>query len=131
MKMIQCHFSSGQREPLLVQAGDAAPLPKLTPFIYVQLKLHRVYSTAAARLRAIQASYSYAESRNLDIDMASFPQIDSRTRDQLPQPDRYPTPDHPHTDSPGRCGESVSGTIAVAQLAKDCFWKPVSAAESF
>ncbi|WP_346398810.1 hypothetical protein [Pseudomonas syringae] len=122
MKLIQCRFSSGQRVPLLVQAGNAAPLPKLIPFIYVQLKLrHRAYSTAAAHLRAIQAFYSYAESRNLDIDeaivachfdailallegyaiwlqsgrqadnlvarigtaaMASFPQIDSRTRDQ-------------------------------------------------
>lgn len=122
MTLIQCRFSSGQRVPLLVQAGNAAPLPKLIPFIYVQLKLrHRAYSTAAAHLRAIQAFYSYAESRNLDIDeaivtchfeailalldgyaiwlqsgrqadnlvarigtaaMASFPQIDSRTRDQ-------------------------------------------------
>lgn len=62
MKLIQCRFSSGQRVPLLVQAGNAAPLPKLIPFIYVQLKLrHRAYSTAAAHLRAI---------------------IDSRTRDQ-------------------------------------------------
>jgi len=39
MKLIQCRFSSGQRLPLLVQAGDAAPLPILVPFIYVQLKL--------------------------------------------------------------------------------------------
>ncbi|USX35663.1 MULTISPECIES: hypothetical protein [Pseudomonas] len=71
MKLIQCRFSSGQRVPLLVQAGNAAPLPKLIPFIYVQLKLrHRAYSTAAAHLRAIQAFYSYAESRNLDIDEA-------------------------------------------------------------
>lgn len=54
MKLIQCRFSSGQRVPLLVQAGNAAPLPKLIPFIYVQLKLrHRAYSTAAAHLRAI------------------------------------------------------------------------------
>ncbi|WVC80022.1 hypothetical protein PCP32_00080 [Pseudomonas aeruginosa] len=218
MKLIQCRFSSGQRVPLLVQDGLAAPLPKLVPFIYVQLKLrHRAYNTAAAHLRAIQAFYTYAKSRELDIDeailachfeailalldgyalwlqsgrqadnlvarigtaaMASFPQIDPRTRDQhlrllkqylswcvtryiprarqnsttlanievafadvadvierrfeshiinecssrphsLPQPDRYPTPDHPHTDSPRRCGESVSGTIAVAQLAND------------
>lgn len=72
MKLIQCRFSSGQRVPLLVQAGNAAPLPKLIPFIYVQLKLrHRAYNTAAAHLRAIQAFfYSYAESRNLDIDEA-------------------------------------------------------------
>ncbi|WP_274611363.1 hypothetical protein [Pseudomonas sp. P9(2020)] len=27
MKLIQCRFSSGQRMPLLVQTGDAAPLP--------------------------------------------------------------------------------------------------------
>ncbi|WPJ98285.1 site-specific integrase [Pseudomonas putida] len=122
MKLIQCRFSSGQRVPLLVQDGMTAPLPILVPFIYVQLKLrHRAYNTAAAHLRAIQAFYSYAESRKLDIDEAildghfeailalldgyaiwlqsgrqadnlaarigtakidSFPQIDSRTRDQ-------------------------------------------------
>jgi len=71
MMLIQCRFSSGQRVPLLVQAGQAAPLPKLIPFIYVQLKLrHRAYNTAAAHLRAIQAFYSYAESRDLDIDEA-------------------------------------------------------------
>ncbi|WP_397431109.1 hypothetical protein [Pseudomonas chlororaphis] len=29
MKLIQCRFSSGQRVPLLVQTGDAAPLPIL------------------------------------------------------------------------------------------------------
>lgn len=39
IKLIQCRFSSGQRVPLLVQDGLAAPLPKLVPFIYVQLKL--------------------------------------------------------------------------------------------
>ena len=67
MKLIQCRFSSGQRLPLLVQAGDATPLPILIPFIYVQLKLrHRAYNTAAAHLRAIQAFYSYAKSRYLD-----------------------------------------------------------------
>ena len=71
MKLIQCRFSSGQRLPLLVQAGDAAPLPILIPFIYVQLKLrHRAYNTAAAHLRAIRAFYAYAESRDLDIDEA-------------------------------------------------------------
>jgi hypothetical protein len=49
MKLIQCRFSSGQRVPLLVQAGHAAPLPILIPFIYVQLKLrHRAYNTAVA-----------------------------------------------------------------------------------
>ena len=64
MKLIQCRFSSGQRVPLLVQADNAAPLPILVPFIYVQLKLrHRAYNTAAAHLRAIQAFYSYAKSR--------------------------------------------------------------------
>lgn len=67
MKLIQCRFSSGQRLPLLVQAGDATPLPILIPFIYVQLKLrHRAYNTAAAHLRAIQAFYAYAKSRDLD-----------------------------------------------------------------
>ena len=71
MKLIQCRYSSGQRVPLLVQAGNAAPLPILIPFIYVQLKLrHRAYNTAAAHLRAIQAFYTYAESRDLDIDEA-------------------------------------------------------------
>lgn len=51
MKLIQCRFSSGQRVPLLVQDGLATPLPKLVPFIYVQLKLrHRAYNTAAAHL---------------------------------------------------------------------------------
>ncbi len=65
--LIQCRFSSGQRLPLRVQAGDAAPLPMLVPFIYVQLKLrHRAYSTAAAHLRAIQAFYTYAKSRDLN-----------------------------------------------------------------
>lgn len=69
MKLIQCRFSSGQRIPLLVQAGDAAPLPILVPFIYVQLKLRqRAYNTAAAHLRAILAFYTYAETRGLDID---------------------------------------------------------------
>lgn len=71
MKLIQCRFSSGQRVPLLVQDGLATPLPKLVPFIYVQLKLrHRAYNTAAAHLRAIQAFYTYAKSRELDIDEA-------------------------------------------------------------
>jgi len=73
MKLIQCRFSSGQRVPMLVQAGNAAPLPKLVPFIYVQLKLrHRAYNTAAAHLRAIQAFYSYAKSRDLDVDLTCF-----------------------------------------------------------
>ena len=68
---IQCRFSSGQRVPLLVQADNAAPLPIVIPFIYVQLKLrYRAYNTAAAHLRAIQAFYTYAESRDLDIDEA-------------------------------------------------------------
>ncbi|QPG61928.1 site-specific integrase [Pseudomonas sp. BIGb0427] len=71
MKLIQCRFSSGQRVPLLVQTGDATPLPILVPFIYVQLKLrYRAYNTAAAHLRAIQAFYTYAKSRDLDIDEA-------------------------------------------------------------
>ncbi len=71
MKLIQCRYSSGQRVPLLVQTGDAAPLPMLVPFIYVQLKLrYRAYNTAAAHLRAIQAFYTYAKTRDLDIDEA-------------------------------------------------------------
>lgn len=71
MKLIQCRLSSGLRVPLLVQEGLAAPLPKLVPFIYVQLKLrHRAYNTAAAHLRAIQAFYAYANSRHLDVDEA-------------------------------------------------------------
>ncbi|WP_256588019.1 hypothetical protein [Pseudomonas sp. LG1D9] len=69
MKLIQCRFSSGQRVPLLVHAGNAAPLPIVIPFIYVQLKLrYRAYNTAAAHLRSIQAFYTYAESRGLDFD---------------------------------------------------------------
>jgi hypothetical protein len=69
VKLVQSRFSSGQRVPLLVQDGQAAPLPKLVPFIYVQLKLrHRAYNTAAAHLRAIQAFYTYAKSRKLDKD---------------------------------------------------------------
>ncbi|WP_223601966.1 hypothetical protein [Pseudomonas sp. A-RE-8] len=50
MKLVQIRFSSGQRVPLLVQDDQVAPLPKLVPFIYVQLKLklrHRAYNTAA------------------------------------------------------------------------------------
>ncbi|UVM58766.1 hypothetical protein QMK47_15155 [Pseudomonas sp. P9_35] len=43
MKLIQCRYSSGQRVPLLVQTG-------------------------AAHLHAIQAFYTYAETRGLDID---------------------------------------------------------------
>lgn len=71
MKLVQSRFSSGQRVPVLVQDGQAAPLPKLVPFIYVQLKLrHRAYNTASAHLRAIQAFYTYAKSRELDIDEA-------------------------------------------------------------
>ncbi|MFW3166455.1 hypothetical protein WBQ28_18445 [Pseudomonas syringae pv. syringae] len=46
-------------------------MPILVPFIYVQLKLkHRAYNTAAAHLRAIQAFYTYAKARDLDIDEA-------------------------------------------------------------
>ena len=71
MKLVQCRFSSGQRVPLLVYAGNTAPLPILVPFIYVQLKLrHRAYNTAAAHLRAIQAFYTYAKTRDLCIDEA-------------------------------------------------------------
>lgn len=71
MKLIQCRYSSGQRVPLLVQTGDAASLPMLVPFIYVQLKLrYRAYNTAAAHLRAIRAFYTYTKTRDLDIDKA-------------------------------------------------------------
>jgi hypothetical protein len=74
MKLIQCRYSSGQRVPLLVQTGDAAPLPILSrssTFIYVQRKLrYRAYNTAAAHLRAIQSFYSYGKSRDLNIDEA-------------------------------------------------------------
>ncbi|KTT63914.1 recombinase [Pseudomonas oryzihabitans] len=71
MRLIQCHLSTGQRMPLLVQDGVAAPLPVLVPFLYVQLKLkYRAYNTAAAHLRAIQAFYIYAESRSLNVDEA-------------------------------------------------------------
>lgn len=43
----------------------------LVPFIYVQLKLrNRAYNTAAAHLRAVQAFYIYAKSRDLNIDDA-------------------------------------------------------------
>nr|WP_303670922.1 hypothetical protein [Pseudomonas aeruginosa] len=71
MKLIQYRLSSGQRVPLLVQDGAAAPLPVLVPFLYVQLQLkHRAVNTAAAHLRAIQAFYVYAESRGLDVDEA-------------------------------------------------------------
>ncbi len=60
MKLVQSHFSSGQRVPVLVQDGSAAPLPKLVPFIYVQLRFkHRAYNTVTAHLRAIQAFYTY------------------------------------------------------------------------
>nr|WP_260485437.1 hypothetical protein [Pseudomonas aeruginosa] len=71
MRLIQCHLSTGQRMPLLVQDGVATPLPVLVPFLYVQLKLkYRAYNTAAAHLRAIQAFYIYAESRSLNVDEA-------------------------------------------------------------
>ncbi|HFH3673919.1 hypothetical protein AAA533_24625 [Pseudomonas aeruginosa] len=71
MKLIQCRLCSGQRVPLLVQDGAAAPLPVLVPFLYVQLQLkHRAVNTAAAHLRAIQAFYVYAEGRGLDVDEA-------------------------------------------------------------
>ncbi len=57
MKLIQCRFSSGQRVPMLVQAGNAAPLPKLVPFIYVQLKLrHRAYNTAHVFLLLVECA---------------------------------------------------------------------------
>ncbi|MGB6212755.1 hypothetical protein [Pseudomonas mandelii] len=53
MKLIQCRFSSGQRVPLLVHAGNAAPLPIVIPFIYVQLKLrYRVLGIHAVTLFA-------------------------------------------------------------------------------
>jgi hypothetical protein len=46
-------------------------ISKLVPFIYVQLKLRpRAYNTAAAHLWTIQAFYTNATSRDLDIDDA-------------------------------------------------------------
>ncbi|MFJ7311820.1 hypothetical protein ACIQVE_03455 [Pseudomonas sp. NPDC098747] len=69
MKLIQCRYSSDQRVPLLLQTGDATPLPMLVPFIYVQLKLrYRAYNTAAAHLRAIFAFYTDANTRDLDTE---------------------------------------------------------------
>ncbi|WP_224789566.1 hypothetical protein [Pseudomonas fluorescens] len=71
MKLIQCRFSSGQRVPLLVQTGDAAPLPILVPFIYVQLKLrHGAYNTGATHPSRDPGFYIYAKTRDLDIDEA-------------------------------------------------------------
>lgn len=71
MKLIQCHLSSGQRVPLLVQDGTGAPLPVLVPFLYVQLKYrYSAYNTVAGHVRAIQAFYAYAQSRGLDADEA-------------------------------------------------------------
>ena len=71
VKLIQRRLAFGQRVLLFVQDGQAAPLSKLVPFVYVKLKLrHRAYNTAAAHLRAIQAFYTYANSRDLDIDEA-------------------------------------------------------------
>lgn len=61
-------FLVGQRVPLLVRDGLAAPFPMLVPFIYVKLTLtHRAYNTAAAHLHAIQVYYTSAKSRDLDI----------------------------------------------------------------
>lgn len=45
MKLIQCRNSSGQRVPLLVQDGQAAPLPKLVPVILAK-KSTRARGTA-------------------------------------------------------------------------------------
>nr|WP_254432746.1 hypothetical protein [Pseudomonas koreensis] len=98
MKLIQCRLSSGQRVPLLVQAGHAAPLPVLIPFIYVQLKLrHRAYNTAAAHLRAIQAFYTYAKSRDINIDDAILACHFGFTR-RL----RHLAPKRPSSRQPGR-----------------------------
>lgn len=71
MNLVQCRCLSGARVPILVQTGDASPLPMLVPFIYVQLRLrYRAYNTASAHLRAIQAFYIYAKSRHIEIDEA-------------------------------------------------------------
>lgn len=76
MKLIQCRYSSGQRVPLLVQTGDAAPLPKLVPFIYVQLKLrYCACNTAAAHLRAIQAEAIVPEASHARPQLSTFVRI--------------------------------------------------------
>jgi len=70
MKLVQCRFSSGQRVPLLVYAGNTAPLPILVPFIYVQFKLrHRAYNTAAAHLCAIKVFYTHAKTRDFSMEI--------------------------------------------------------------
>lgn len=49
MKLVQSRFSPGQHVPLLLQDGQAASLPKLVPFVYVQLKLRHRASKAAVK----------------------------------------------------------------------------------
>ncbi|WP_232109234.1 hypothetical protein [Pseudomonas poae] len=45
----------------------------LIPFIYVNLKpRYRAYNTATAHLRTIQAFYTYAKTRGLEIDEKIF-----------------------------------------------------------
>jgi len=81
--------------PLLVQAGDAAPLLMLVPFIYVQLKLsYRAYSIATAHLLAIQAFYGYGKSRDLGLPL----RIDSGFTGRL----RHLFPKRPSNRQPGR-----------------------------
>lgn len=58
MKLIQCRYSSGQRIPLLVQTGDAAPLPILVPFSAAGL-----HERVAKALAAIDPNVVEAERR--------------------------------------------------------------------
>lgn len=55
MKLIQCRYSSGQRVPLLVQDGQAAPLPKLVPFIYVHLRPAQAQASCIQHRRSAPA----------------------------------------------------------------------------
>ncbi len=53
MKLIQCRFSSGQRVPLLVQAGYAAPLPILIVMFSKQFVLERCFKYPRSPLTAL------------------------------------------------------------------------------
>lgn len=44
----------------------------MAPFVYVQQRRYRSCNTAAAHLRAIQAFYSYVETKGLGIDETIF-----------------------------------------------------------
>ncbi|MFJ1336919.1 tyrosine-type recombinase/integrase [Pseudomonas caricapapayae] len=66
--------------PLLVQTGDAAPLPMLVPFIYVQLNLALLDGYALWLQSGRQADNLVA--RIGTAATAPFPLINPRTRDQ-------------------------------------------------